>query len=161
MVRRAILSFSGYDEGWGLYAEQLADELGVYKDNPLGRLGYLQAMAVRAARLVVDTGLHHKRWSRERAIDYLIGVTGKPRSYVATEIDRYAVWPGQATAYMVGRETIQRLRAEAKAALGGRFDIRAFHDVLLTNGAMPLSVLEGVVKSWIAAMAPRNVPPWQ
>ncbi len=149
LLRSAILDFSGYSEGWGLYAEQLADEMGAYEKNPLGRLGYLQSMAFRAARLVVDTGLHHKKWSREQAIDYMVGVTGDQETSITTEVERYAVWPGQATAYMVGRETINRLRADARAKLGDSFDIKGFHDVILTNGAMPLSVLERVVDDWV------------
>jgi uncharacterized protein (DUF885 family) len=148
MLRGAMLGFSGYWEGWGLYAEQLADEMGVYQNDPFGRLGYLQSMAFRAARLVVDTGLHYKKWSREQAIDYMVAATGNPRGSVTTEVERYAVWPGQATAYMVGRETINRMRDDAKAQLGEKFDIRAFHDVVLTNGALPLSVLQTAVKSW-------------
>lgn len=134
-----------------MYAEQLADEMGVYRDDPLARLGYLQSMTFRAARLVVDTGLHYKRWSREHAIDYMAGVTGRQRSIVMREVERYCVWPGQATAYMVGRETINRLRDESRAKLGQAFDIRAFHDVVLKNGPMPLSVLEAVVRSWTSA----------
>lgn len=149
LLRSSILDFSGYSEGWGLYSEQLADEMGVYAKDPLGRLGYLQSMAFRAARLVVDTGLHHKKWSREQAIDYMVSVTGDQRSSITTEVERYSVWPGQATAYMVGRETIQRLREDARARLGDRFDIKGFHDVVLTNGAMPLSVLERVVNDWV------------
>ncbi len=149
-LRSALLGFSGYQEGWGLYAEQLADEIGMYKPAPLDRLGYLQSMAFRAARLVVDTGLHHKGWSRERAIDYMVEATGDQRSAITTEVERYAVWPGQACSYMVGRETLNRLRREAREALGARFDIKAFHDVVLTNGATPLAVLDRIVKAWIA-----------
>jgi uncharacterized protein (DUF885 family) len=100
-------------------------------------------------RLVVDTGLHYKRWSREQAIDYMVDVTGDQRESVTTEVERYAVWPGQATAYMVGRETINRLRSEAKTQLGDQFDLRGFHDAVLTNAAVPLSVLETVVKAWV------------
>lgn len=150
LVRSALLGFSGYQEGWGLYAEQLADEMGVYANDPLGRLGYLQSMAFRAARLVVDTGLHHKKWTREQAIDYMVSVTGDQRSSITTEVERYAVWPGQATAYMVGRETLNRLRADAKSQLGEAFDLRSFHDAVLTNGPMPLSVLQDVVGAWIS-----------
>jgi uncharacterized protein (DUF885 family) len=150
LIRSALLDFSGYSEGWGLYAEQLADEMGAYATDPLGRLGYLQSMTFRAARLVVDTGIHHKKWSRERAIDYMVDVTGDQRTSITTEVERYSVWPGQATAYMVGREEINRLRADAKAKLGDRFDIRQFHDLVLTNGAMPLSVLARVVDEWVA-----------
>jgi uncharacterized protein (DUF885 family) len=149
LIRSALLDFSGYSEGWGLYAEQLADEMGAYANDPLGRLGYLQSMTFRAARLVVDTGLHHKKWSREKAIDFMVDVTGDQRTSITTEVERYSVWPGQATAYMVGREEINRLRADAKAKLGDRFDIRQFHDLVLTNGAMPLSVLARVVDDWV------------
>jgi len=149
LLRSSILDFSGYSEGWGLYSEQLADEMGVYEKDPLGRLGYLQSMAFRAARLVVDTGLHHKKWSREQAIDYMVGVTGDQRTSITTEVERYSVWPGQATAYMVGREEIHRLREDARAKLGDKFDIKAFHDLVLTNGPMPLSVLERVVNDWV------------
>jgi len=149
MIRGAMLGFSGYWEGWGLYAEQLADEMGVYANDPFGRLGYLQSMTFRAARLVVDTGLHYKKWSREQAIDYMVRATGDQRASITTEVERYAVWPGQATAYMVGRETINRIRDDAKAQLGEKFDIRGFHDVVLTSAAVPLSVLETVVKAWV------------
>jgi uncharacterized protein (DUF885 family) len=153
LLRGAMLGFSGYWEGWGLYAEQLADEMGVYTVDPFGRLGYLQSMVFRSARLVVDTGMHHKKWSREQAIDYMVGVTGDQESSVATEIERYSVWPGQATAYMVGRETINRLRERARQELGERFDIRGFHDVVLTNGAVPLSVLDNIVAEWTRSRA--------
>ena len=149
LIRGAFLNFSGYSEGWGLYAEQLTDEMGVYEKNPFGRLGYLQSMTFRAARLVVDTGLHYKKWSREQAIDYMVGVTGDRRSTITTEVERYAVVPGQATAYMAGREFINRIRDEARAELGDKFDIRGFHDAVLADGAVPLSVLETIVKSWV------------
>lgn len=150
LIRSSILWFSGYGEGWALYAEQLADEMGMYKDDPVARLGYLQSMAFRAARLVVDTGLHAKGWSRERAIDFMVGVTGDQPSSIATEVERYIVWPGQACAYMVGRQTINRLRDKAKAELGASFDQRAFHDRLLVDGPVPLSVLERNMTDWIA-----------
>jgi uncharacterized protein (DUF885 family) len=149
LIRGGMLDFSGYAEGWGLYAEQLADEMGVYKNDPFGELGYLQSMVFRATRLVVDTGMHYKKWSREKAIDFMVEATGDQRSSVTTEIERYAVWPGQATAYMVGRETINRLRDEAQLQLADKFDLRAFHDLVLTNGSVPLSVLDTVVKNWI------------
>jgi uncharacterized protein (DUF885 family) len=150
LLRSAILGFSGYQEGWGLYAEQLADEMGVYKESPIDRLGYLQSMAFRAARLVVDTGLHHKKWTRDQAIDYMVSVTGDQRSGITTEVERYIVWPGQACAYMVGRETINRLRTKAKAELGAAYDPRAFHDKILLDGPAPLSVLENNIGAWIA-----------
>lgn len=151
LIRSSLLWFSGYGEGWALYSEQLADEMGLYNNDPIGRLGYLQSMAFRAARLVVDSGLHAKGWSREKAIDYMVSVTGNTPSSIATEVERYIVWPGQACAYMVGRQTINRARDKAKAALGARFDVRAFHDRILLDGAAPLSVLEANVDAWIAA----------
>ena len=150
LIRSSILWFSGYGEGWALYAEQVADEMGMYKDDPIGRLGYLQSMAFRAARLVVDTGLHAKGWSRERAIEYMVEVTGNEPSSIATEVERYIVWPGQACAYMVGRQTINRLRDRARAELGPKFDIRAFHDRIVLDGPVPLSVLEANITAWIA-----------
>lgn len=151
LIRSSILWFSGYGEGWALYAEQIADEMGIYENDRLGRLGYLQSMVFRAARLVVDTGLHSKGWTREKAIDYMVGVTGDQPSSIATEVERYIVWPGQACAYMVGRQTINRLRDKARADLGERFDIRAFHDRILLDGPVPLSVLETNMTAWIAA----------
>ncbi|MDB5690839.1 MAG: hypothetical protein JWL91_2715 [Sphingomonas bacterium] len=143
MIRR-LGGYSAYTEGWALYAEQLADEMGLYEGDPLGRAGMLQSFLFRAARLVVDTGMHAKRWSREQATDYLIGTTGIARGRSQGEIDRYTVWPGQATSYKVGHIVWDRLRSQAKAALGPRFDLKQFHDVLLI-GAMPLTVLEKVV----------------
>lgn len=151
LIRSSILWFSGYGEGWALYSEQIADEMGMYKDDPIGRLGYLQSMAFRAARLVVDTGLHAKGWSREQAIDYMVGVTGDQPSSIATEVERYIVWPGQACAYMVGRQTINRARDKARAELGAKFDIRAFHDRILLDGPVPLSVLEANIAAWTTA----------
>ncbi|MGA0607426.1 DUF885 domain-containing protein [Phenylobacterium sp. VNQ135] len=150
MLRR-IAGFSPYSEGWALYSEQVALEMGVYKDDPLGELGQIQASLFRAARLVVDTGLHDMRWSREKAIATMTSIDGSPASSAATEIERYCVWPGQACSYMVGKLTWLRLREKAKAALGGRFDIRKFHDAALLSGAMPLTVLESVVDRHIAA----------
>lgn len=152
-IRSALLNFNAYAEGWGLYAEQLADEMGVYAEDPLGRLGYLQSMAFRASRLVVDTGMHAKRWSREEAIGSMLEATGDQESSIATEIERYSVWPGQACGYMVGRQAINRIRDAAKAKLGPRFDIKGFHDAVLTNGAVPLSVLETIVGRWADGLA--------
>ncbi len=154
-VRSALLGFSGYAEGWGLYAEELADEMGVYKDDPLGRLGYLQSAAFRAARLVADTGLHSKHWSREKAIDFMVGALGRKKTAIATEVERYSVWPGQACAYMLGRETIRGLREDAKAKLGPKFDIKGFHDVVLKNGSVPLSTLGTIVSAWVAEQTPK------
>lgn len=152
-IRSALLGFGAYGEGWGLYAEQLADEMGFYADNPLGRLGYLQSMTFRASRLVVDTGMHAKRWSREQAIDSMMQATGDQRSSVTTEIERYCVWPGQACSYMVGKAAILRSREAARASMGERFDIKGFHDTVLTNGSVPLSVMESLVNAWSAAPA--------
>jgi uncharacterized protein (DUF885 family) len=149
-IRSALLWFSGYGEGWAVYAEQLADEVGMYSSDPAGRVGYLQSLAFRAARLVVDTGMHHKKWTREQAIDYMVSVTGDQPSAVATEVERYAVWPGQACAYMPGRVIIHRLREDAKKELGEAFDLKAFHDQVLIYGPMPLSTLESHIKAWVA-----------
>ena len=135
---RTLLSFNAYSEGWALYAEQLADELGVYKDFEVGRLGYLNSIAFRAARLVVDTGLHHKRWSREQARQYFLEAVGDPN---ASEVDRYASWPGQALGYEVGHQEINRQRDKAKAALGPRYDIKAFNDAVVIGGNVPMDVL--------------------
>jgi uncharacterized protein (DUF885 family) len=150
-IRSALLGFSAFSEGWGLYAEQLADELGAYEGNRLGRLGYLQSATFRASRLVCDTGLHAKRWSREQAIRSMMEATGDLESSVTTEIERYCVNPGQACAYMIGRQAINRIRQQTQTTLGARFDLKAFHDTMLANGAVPLSVLERVLADWAAA----------
>jgi len=150
-IRSALLGFSAFSEGWGLYAEQLADELGAYEGNPLGRLGYLQSATFRASRLVCDTGLHAKRWTREQAIQSMMEATGDLESSVTTEIERYCVNPGQACAYMIGRQAINRIRQQATETLGERFDLKAFHDTMLASGAVPLSVLERIFQDWAAA----------
>lgn len=150
MIRRATF-LSAYGEGWALYAEELAKEMGVYEDNPLAEVGYLQAALFRAARLVVDTGIHAKRWSREQAIETMSSIDGSPISSSTTEIERYAVWPGQACSYMVGKLVWLRLREKARTQLGDRFDLRAFHDAGLLSGAVPLTVLEAVIDNHIAA----------
>ncbi|HEY9219801.1 MAG TPA: DUF885 family protein, partial [Phenylobacterium sp.] len=147
MIRRAAF-LSAYGEGWALYAEELAREMGVYENDPLGEIGYLQSSLFRSARLVVDTGLHAKRWSREKAIETMTSIDGSPASAAATEIERYCVWPGQACSYMVGKLTWLRLREQAKAKLGARFDIKAFHDLGLASGSVPLTVLERRVSEW-------------
>jgi uncharacterized protein (DUF885 family) len=152
-VRAALLGFSAFSEGWGLYAEQLADELGVYEHDPLGRLGYLQSATFRASRLVCDTGLHAKGWSREQAIQSMHEATGDKLSSITTEIERYCVQPGQACAYMIGRQTINRLRQGATTSMGSRFDLKRYHDLLMATGAVPLNVLEGVVHDWAAQPA--------
>ncbi len=152
-IRSALMGFNAYQEGWGLYAEQLADEMGVYANDPFGRVGYLQSAAFRASRLVCDTGLHSKRWTREQAIDSMVAATGDQRSSVTTEIERYCVWPGQACGYMVGRQAINRMRDAARQTLQANFDIKGFHDTLLTNGALPLSVAESLVQQWTATVS--------
>ncbi|MEZ5995400.1 MAG: DUF885 family protein [Hyphomonadaceae bacterium] len=151
-IRRALLGFNAYSEGWGLYAEQLADEMGMYANDPFGRVGYLQSAAFRASRLVVDTGMHHMRWTREQAIASMMEATGQDESSTVTEIERYCVWPGQACSYMVGRQALNRMRDAARASLGDRFDIKGFHDTVLTNGATPLSVTERLVQQWAASL---------
>jgi len=145
---RRIMPFGAYDEGWALYAERVAAEHG-FEEDPYDRLGYLQSQLFRAVRLVVDTGIHHKRWTREQAIEYMLKNTGSPEGEVVTEIERYIVWPGQACAYMVGQLKILELRQKAQERLSDRFDIREFHNVILTNGALPLSILERVVDTWL------------
>jgi uncharacterized protein (DUF885 family) len=147
-IRSAMLGFSAFSEGWGLYAEQLADELGVYADDPLGRIGYLQSMTFRASRLVVDTGIHHLNWTREQAIQSMMEATGDGESNVVTEIERYCVSPGQACSYMVGRQAINQMRDTSRAALGDRFDLKGFHDTMLANGAVPLTVLSQIMSDW-------------
>ncbi len=140
---------TAFAEGWALYAERLTWEYGVYDDNPFGDFGRLQAELFRAARLVVDTGIHHYQWTREEAIQYMMDTLGWPRTAVQGEVERYIVWPGQATAYKVGQLTILRLRDEAQAALGDAFNIAEFHTVVLQNGDIPLAILEQVVDEWV------------
>jgi uncharacterized protein (DUF885 family) len=144
--------YVAYGEGWAMYAETLGSELGLYKD-PASRFGYLQFQIWRAARLVVDTGLHDLGWPRERAIDYMVAQTGRDRGFMASEVDRYTSDPGQALGYMIGQLKILELRERARTALGDRFDIRRFHLVLLDQGAVPLTVLERQVDDWIASVA--------
>jgi uncharacterized protein (DUF885 family) len=150
MVRKAG-GFGAYIEGWALYSEQLADEMGFYHGEPAWELGYIHDALLRSGRLVTDTGLHALRWSREKAVETLSGIEGDPPAYSGQEIERYAVNPGQACSYMVGKVTILRLREKAKAALGSKFDIRQFHDTVLAAGSMPLTVLGNVVDSYIAS----------
>jgi len=138
----------GYVEGWGLYSERLADEMGLYTSD-ISRLGMLSFDALRACRLVVDTGMHHLGWSRQQAMAFMWENTATTHANVRNEIDRYISWPGQALAYMIGRREIHRLRTVAQDRLGSRFDIRAFHGVVLGNGAVPLGVLEQIVLNWI------------
>jgi uncharacterized protein (DUF885 family) len=151
LLHRTLL-MNAYTEGWALYAEQLADEIGMYRDFPLGRLGLLQSFLYRAVRIVVDTGMHWKDWSRERAVDYMEGAVGLARGAVESEIDRYCVWPGQACGYKIGHLEFVRLRAAAQAKLGARFDLRGFHNAVLKGGAMPLEVLARVVDDWMRSV---------
>lgn len=149
LVRR-IAPVNVYAEGWGLYTERLADEMGLYSSE-LDRLGMLAMDSLRAGRLVVDTGLHAKGWSRKQAIGYLRENTPLSDLEITNEVDRYIAYAGQALSYMVGRLEIQRLRAKAESALGDRFDIKSFHDVVLGSGSLPLGVLEDVVSGWITS----------
>ena len=148
---RSLLQFNAYSEGWALYAEQLADELGVYADNPAEKLGYLQSLGFRACRLVVDTGLHAKRWTRQQAIDWFVTANGSSVEEVSGEVDRYCSWPGQACGYKVGHSEINRLRDRARAALGPRYDFKAFNDALVLGGNVPMTVLGHVVDRFVAA----------
>jgi uncharacterized protein (DUF885 family) len=142
------LAMNAYIEGWALYAEQLADEIGMYSDFELGRLGLLQSFLYRAVRIVVDTGMHWKGWSREYAADYMAAAVGLARGAVESEIDRYCVWPAQACGYKIGHLEFARLREVARVKMGPRFDLRRFHAVVLQGGAMPLEVLAQVVQDW-------------
>ena len=146
---RRNLYFSGYGEGWGLYTEWLGNEMGIYR-TPYERFGQLSYEMWRAARLVIDTGIHRYGWSRQKAIDYLAGHTALSQHEVETEVDRYISWPGQALAYKLGELSIRKLRGEAEAALGQRFDKKGFHDTILAMGAVPLGVLESEMRVWIA-----------
>jgi uncharacterized protein (DUF885 family) len=138
----------GFNEGWGLYTEQLADELGLYSDD-FARLGMLSFQALRACRLVVDTGMHAQGWTRQQAVDFMWENTATTRENVENEIDRYIAWPGQACAYAIGKREILRMRAEAEAALGEAFELPAFHWAVIRNGAIPLSVASAAVRSWV------------
>ena len=146
---RQMLAFNAYSEGWALYAQQLADELGAYENDPVGRLGYLQAIAFRACRLVVDTGLHAKRWTREQGVRFFVERNGSNPMEVASEVDRYCSWPGQACGYKVGHSEINRQRELARRTLGERFDVRDFNDTVLRGGNVPLDVLAGNVAEYL------------
>ncbi|WP_068545290.1 DUF885 domain-containing protein [Thalassotalea crassostreae] len=150
-IIRKLAVYNAYIEGWALYAEQVAYEMGVYDNDPYSNLGRLKAEIFRAVRLVVDTGIHHKKWSREQAIDYMMANTGAPYSEVKAEIERYMVWPGQALGYKLGMLKILDLRKQSKRLLGERFDIGEFHDAVLLNGAVPMAVLEQKVNDWVAS----------
>jgi uncharacterized protein (DUF885 family) len=149
LIRILVSGFNAYVEGYALYAEQLGDEMGMYDADWAGRLGYLQAQKFRAVRLVVDTGLHAKRWTREQAVQWAMDNTGRTREGMTSEIDRYTGTPGQACGYKVGHTEINRLRDKAKAALGPKYDLRNFDDLLVKTGAVPLTVLGGQVDGYI------------
>jgi len=146
---RKYEGYTAYVEGWALYCESLGDELGFYKD-PYSKFGQLTFEMWRANRLVVDTGMHAMGWSRKQAIDYMKANTGQDDFSATVEVDRYIVWPAQALAYKIGQLKIRELRTYAEHDLGDKFDIRAFHDALLRNGALPLDVLESLMKDWVA-----------
>jgi uncharacterized protein (DUF885 family) len=148
---RTLLGFSAYTEGWALYAQQLADELGAYDDDPVGRLGYLQGISFRCCRLVVDTGMHAMGWSREKALNWFAEANGSGFAELAPEIDRYCSWPGQACGYKMGHTEINRQRDRAKAALSGKYDLRDFNQAVVDGGNVPLDVLAGNVDRYIAA----------
>jgi uncharacterized protein (DUF885 family) len=147
-VIRKMIGFSGYQEGWALYAEQLAVEMGMYDDDPLGHIGQLHDSMFRAVRLVVDSGLHDQRWTREQAVKYYVETLGDQDASAITEVERYCVWPGQACSYMVGKLTWLRLRDMARKTMGPRFDIHKFHDAGLLSGATPLDVLAQVMTDY-------------
>ena len=149
LLRKEIW-FSAYGEGWALYAEQLADEMGMYENDPWGRIGYLHDALLRAARMVMDTGIHSQGWTREQAIRYFIENQGDPESSAVSEVERYCVWPGQACSYMVGKLEWLRLRQMARDRMGARFDIRKFHDAALLPGATPLKLLDRIIGDYAA-----------
>ena len=152
---RQMLAFNAYSEGWALYAEQLANELGAYDTDRVGRLGYLQSIAFRACRLVVDTGIHAKRWTREQGVRFFVDVNGSNPEEVASEVDRYCSWPGQACGYKVGHSEINRQRSRATAALGASFDLKAFNDTVVRGGNVPLDVLARNVDQYLRAAGAR------
>ena len=147
---RSILAFNPFSEGWALYGEQLADELGAYDDFKVGRLGYLQSLAFRACRMVVDTGLHAKGWSRQRAVNFFVERNGSKAQEVASEVDRYCSWPGQATGYKLGHSQIVAQRARAEAELGPAYDVKAFNDAVILGGNAPLDVMAKNVGRYIS-----------
>jgi len=150
---RSILAFNAYSEGWALYAEQLADELGAYREFRVGQLGYLQSLAFRACRLVVDTGIHAMRWTREEGRAFFVDRNGSKPEEVASEVDRYCSWPGQACGYKIGHSELVRQRSRAESALGSAFDLRRFNDAVVTGGNVPLDVLGRNVDRFIAGTA--------
>jgi uncharacterized protein (DUF885 family) len=155
LIRR-VETFLGYTEGWALYAERLAWELGWYEDDPCGNLGRLSDEMMRAVRLVVDTGIHSIGWTFDEAVNYFVENTGRPTSFAQGEVLRYAVWPGQSTAYMVGFLTMLDLRDRVRDASGEAFDLKAFHTLILENGSLPLGILERNVDRFIAETSPEG-----
>jgi len=149
----SLIGFNAFIEGWALYAEQSCDEFGVYADDPFSKIGMLQALQFRACRLVVDTGLHSKNWSRQQAVDFLVTQSGRGKDAMTSETDRYCVSPGQACGYKTGHNEIIRLRTQAQAALGSKFDIAGFNDTLVKTGGVPLSLLPGAVDAWVKSAA--------
>lgn len=145
---RKIVRFSAYTEGWALYAQQVADELGIYESDPFGRIGYLQSELFRAARIVVDTGMHHERWSKDKAVQWMVENAGEQPLATEREVTRYAVYPGQACSFKVGANRIVAAREAARETKGAAFDVRAFHDLVLESGPVPLAVLERAVADW-------------
>jgi uncharacterized protein (DUF885 family) len=150
----SLTQFNAFVEGWALYAEQLCDEYGLYADDPFSQLGYLQAQQFRACRLVVDTGLHSKQWTREQAVKFLVEQTGKGENAMTSETDRYCVAPGQACGYKIGHNELIRLREKAKSALGDKFDLAAYNDTIVKTGGVPLTVLAGVIDRFIGNLKP-------
>jgi uncharacterized protein (DUF885 family) len=149
LIRKTI-GFSGYAEGWALYAEQLADEIGMYDDDPLSRIGYLKFQLFRANRCIVDTGIHHMKWSREQAIQQFVDSEGEAPGFAAREVERYCVSPGQACSYKIGHTVWLNARQRTKTALGSKYNIKDFHDAGLNCGRVPLDVLDGVIDRYIA-----------
>ncbi len=153
-----LVAMPAFNEGWATYAEDLAAELGAYKDDPLGRIGYLQSLLLRSARMVADTGIHARRWSRQEAVDYMTSTVGLSQQVAELEVDRFAIRPGLGTSYMLGREAIRRMRIAAQKELGERFDLKAFHAAVLSSGPRPLPVLEADIKAWVEGQRPPPPP---
>ena len=148
---RKVVRFSAYTEGWALYAQQVAAELGIFEGDPFGRIGELQSQLFRAARIVVDTGIHHERWTKDQAVAWMVENAGEQPLATEREVTRYAVYPGQACSFKVGANRIVAARESARAKLGSRFDVRRFHDLVLTSGPMPMAVLERAVDQWASS----------